>query len=176
VTWPISRRFTLRCTVRIRWRRRCACAAVTARSFGAASRRRSSAMRRASSCVLWVRSRTWMITCGHCAICAIRRSTIRLRDTAISPSSRRTRRNCWPLAATANIRSGTAISATSSSSMISTDTTSATSCSATGPSSSRKARARERRSGVFPATTLPCCGAIGISTIWWRGSCAVRIC
>lgn len=35
---------------------------------------------------------------------------------------------------------------------------------------------RERRSGVFPATTLPCCGAIGISTIWWRGSCAVRIC
>ncbi|MFR4120033.1 MAG: GGDEF domain-containing protein [Bilophila wadsworthia] len=50
------------------------------------------------------------------------------------------------------------------------------SCSATGPSSSRKARARERRSGVFPATTLPCCGAIGISTIWWRGSCAVRIC
>ena len=30
--------------------------------------------------------------------------------------------------------------------------------------------------GRISGTTLPCCGAIGISTIWWRGSCAVRIC
>lgn len=118
-----------------------------------------------------------MITCGHCAICAIRRSHDPVTgysnfakfktDAAELLAARGDRKYSLWYCDIRNFKFINDIYGYDIGRRV---------AQLLGRAHRGKARARERRSGVFPATTLPCCGAIGISTIWWRGSCAVRIC